>query len=300
MDKHLKALFVCLGRSVCEALTKNDLEYNEIRIRNEKPIVVYAQNKLYFLNTDGLSETKRECLTLDMEQIKSAFSRLCEYSVYRHQGDINNGFITVRGGHRVGLCGTAVISGGVVKNVTNISSLNIRVAREYIGCSHLFFKSFCGGGSLIVGTPSSGKTTLLRDISRVLSAELYRKVSVIDERMEMSARFNGKEFFDLGLSDIYCGYTKKTAIFQAIRTMSPDYIICDELTGEDTNSVADCTNFGVNIIASVHCDSLENALKNPSICSLLNTGAFSQLVILDSKIYGKITGIYKTEELNLA
>ena len=303
VDKTLEAVFKCFGNEFYNSINKACQNISEVRIRSDKPVVLYINNTPYFIDTSGrifYPNLSLDSIRFTFSEIKNAFCKLCEYSVYKHQKDINNGFITVRGGHRIGICGTAVILDSEIKSVVDITSMNIRAAREYIGCSESFFRTVeYDDGVLICGIPSSGKTTLLRDISRILTAEKLFKAAVIDERCEISSSFNGRSNFDLGLCDIYCGFPKDKAVFQAIRTMSPDFIICDELTGNDIDSVSQTLNYGVRLIATVHCDSLKNALKNPSIVRLLKTKAFRKIVFLNSKMPCKIDHIYDLEDITL-
>ena len=304
MDKTLENIFNCFDKFFYTVMKNIKYDINEVRIRSDKPVVIYIKNKPYFItkNSDIIPLEKfgtiNDYVIVTFAALKNAFSGLCEYSIYKYQNDINNGFITVRGGHRIGICGTAVNNTNNIKSVIDITSMNIRIARQYIGCSEIFLKSInIKKGVLICGVPSTGKTTLLRDLSRTLSENYYEKVSVIDERSEISSTFNGKSIFDMGLCDVYCNYPKSKAIIQAIRTMSPNLIVCDELTGDDIESVIYTINYGVKLIATVHCDNLNNALKNPSILSLLKTRAFGEIVFLESKSFCKIDKIYNLEDI---
>ena len=303
MDKTLEAIFKCFGNEIYKYIDKIEHDINEVRIHSGRPIVLYIGNTPYVIRKNGYIETLDiNCnydnyISVSFGVIKEAFARLCEFSVYKYQHDINNGFITVKGGHRIGICGTAVLSDKELHSVINITDINIRAAREYIGCSDSLLKQTgTNTGILLCGVPSTGKTTLLRDISRNLSVCYLKKVSVIDERSELSSTFHGISSFDLGLSDIYSCYPKKTAIVQAIRTMSPDFIVCDELTGDDIESVMLTLNYGVKIISSVHCDSFENALKNPFVFGLIQTGAFKKIVFLQNGNFCKINKIYSLEK----
>ena len=306
MDKTLESIFNCFGNEFYIAVTKIKTDINEVRIRSDKPVVIYIWNSPFLLLRNGGTvplenfDESNIYISVTFNNLKSAFERLCEYSIYKHQNNINNGFITVRGGHRIGICGTAVNNTDNIKSVIDITSMNIRIAKQYIGCSEIFLKNTdIEKGILICGVPSTGKTTLLRDLSRSLSKNYCKKVSVIDERSEISSTFNGKSIFDMGLCDVYCNYTKSKGIIQAIRTMSPDVIVCDELTGDDIESVIYTVNYGVKLIATVHCDNLNSALKNPSILSLLKTHAFGEIVFLESKSFCKIDKIYKLEDIKV-
>ena len=305
MDKNLIPVFNSFSERFCKALKTKDELISEIRIRSNKPVIVYISNIPYIITEDGeLIPADRhtllndECIKFSSREIKNAFSRICEYSVYKYQTDINNGFVTVCGGHRIGICGTAVISDNRVKAVSDISSLNIRIAHEFIGCSNeLLSRTGISSGILICGVPSSGKTTLLRDIGRTLSSDMMKKVTIADERGEITARYAGEYCYDIGLCDIYSGYPKSKAIIDAIRTMSPEYIICDELTGTDVQSVIYTLNYGVKLIASLHCDSAESATSNNSVRTLIDTNAFGKIIFLDSNAPSKINRIVTKEEL---
>ena len=306
MDKSLNHIFLCFGEEFYNSIKKINADINEIRIRTEKPVVVYIRGEPFLLQTNGnltpmnSFNEKTIYTTVSFSALRKAFERLCDYSVYKHQNDINNGFITVHGGHRIGICGTVVDNSADIRNVTDITSLNIRIARDYIGCSNeILNRVNFSSGVLICGVPSSGKTTLLRDLSRNLSLRLCKKAAVIDERSEIASCFNGRSMFDLGFCDIYSGFKKAHGVVQAIRTMSPDYIICDELTGNDIESVVCTVNYGVKLIAAVHCDCLENALKNPSIVSLIRTGAFGTVVFLKSNDFCEIEKIVCREDIGL-
>lgn len=306
MDKTLDNIFNCFDSDFYNTIKNIKAEISEVRIRCDNPVIVYIYNKPFLILKSGdtiplknINESSNY-ISVSFATMKNAFGRLCEYSIYKHQNNINNGFITVRGGHRIGICGTAVSNSDNIKSVTDITSMNIRVARQFIGCSENFLNCVdVEKGVLICGVPSTGKTTLLRDLSRVLSEQYCKKISVIDERSEISSTFNGQSIFDMGLSDIYCGFPKNKGVIQAIRTMSPDFIICDELTGDDIESVIYTVNYGVKLIATVHCDTLNNALKNPSILSLLKTNAFGEIVFLKRNSFCEIDKIYSSEDIKI-
>ncbi len=156
--------------------------------------------------------------------------RAARYSVYARQHELQNGFVTLRGGHRMGVCGTAVMQGGSVLNVRHISSLNLRIAREHRGCGKKLFAQLRGksGGVLLCGAPCSGKTTLLRDLARLFSAEDGRQTALIDERGEIAAVCDGVPQNDVGFCDVFDGYPKAQAMEQALRSLSPQVMICDE------------------------------------------------------------------------
>ncbi len=305
LDNNIIRVLNSFSEHFCKILKSRSDPISEIRIRSNKPVVVYISCIPYTVTQEGdvlpadkHSLIRNDCITFSSREIKNAVARICEYSIYKYQSDINNGFVTVCGGHRIGICGTAVINDGRIKTISDISSVNIRIAHEFIGCSReLLKKTGVKSGFLICGVPSSGKTTLLRDIGRTLSVEVPAKVSIVDERGEIAARFAGESSFDTGLCDVYSGYPKNKAIIDAIRTMSPDYIICDELTGDDVQSVRYTLNYGVKMIASLHCDSLESALSNNAVKNLINTKAFEKIVFLDNHYTGKLRQVVAMEDM---
>ena len=305
MDKYSEVVFSALGDQIQNVITNYYENITEIRLRSDKPIVIYLKTIPYLITKKSelypLCEYDKDksYLQLSHAELKNIFVSMCEHSVYKHQENINNGFITIKGGNRVGVCGTAVNNTDSIKNVTDITSMNIRIAKEYIGCADdLLNTTEIDDGLLLCGIPATGKTTMLRDIARTLTLKRCKKVSVIDERMEIAASSNGKSRFDLGFSDIYSGYRKDKAIIMAIRTMSPDYIISDELTGCDIESVKKAVNYGVKMIATVHCDCLKKALKNESVKALLKTGAFGRVVFLRSHTFSEISESYGLECLS--
>ena len=262
----------------------------EIRIRVNKPLALSDGATTVFTDADGkiMYTMGEKAFRVSQRGIYDTFRRICDYSVYSRQDEIKNGYITVKGGHRVGLCGTAVLTDGKISALNDISSMNVRIARQIFGVSeeiinHLYpFE----GGILIAGMPSSGKTTLLRDLARSLSLGIgchVTRTAVIDERGELSGTYSGVSYNDMGLSDILNGYPKGEGIIHAIRAMSPQVIICDELgTDEDCRLVSQGFNAGAVIIASIHAGNYEELMRRKQAVSLIETGAFKNIVMLES------------------
>ncbi len=262
----------------------------EIRLRIGKPVALTDGATTMFAGNDGriLYSVSDKAVKVSQRAVYDTFRRLCDYSVYSRQDEIKNGFVTMKGGHRVGLCGTAVVSDGRITALNDISSMNIRIAREIPGVSEELLKNIYPfeGGILIVGVPSSGKTTILRDLARSLSLGIgchIMRTCVIDERGELSGTYSGTACNDMGLSDVLNGYPKGEGIIHAIRAMSPQVIVCDELgTEEDCRCVSQGFHAGATIIASIHASSYEELLHREQAKALLATGAFQTAVILES------------------
>ena len=231
---------------------------------------------------------------VDRRQMETAFLSLCGNAVYSCQEDIARGCITVGRGHRAGICGTAVLENGRLKTIRDISSINLRIAKEVKGCADRCISLTLGDrlcSILIAGAPCSGKTTLLRDIACALSGGRTvfgvklprRRISVIDERGELAAVRNGASNCDIGMcTDVLDGYPRSEGIINAVRYMSPELIICDEIgTQQDIEALKGCVGSGVKIIASVHCGDKQELCLRPQCRQLLETGVFEKVVLLE-------------------
>ncbi len=289
-EKRFSYLRCVLSNRICELLnrlTKVQIENaQEIILRTNRPVSIYSNNEQLFFTENGCVVNKitdQKMHICSKNEIFEIFHNICNYSVYSRQYEINNGYITLKGGHRAGICGTAVTNGESIVNIKDISSINIRISREIKGCSKTLLNFLNPqNGVLICGPPSSGKTTLIRDIARTISYQY--KTSLIDERNEISATVNGISQNDIGLCDVYDNYKKSVAIEQAIRTMSPQIIVCDELGSiEDIDAVRNAVNCGVSFIATVHCNSENDLLVRENLKNLLKTYAFSKIIFLDTR-----------------
>lgn len=279
----------------------------EIRIRTGQPVVLSSADGELFLDQNG--RTARCCHAglpkVTPRQMEQAFACLCEYSVHSFQHEINHGFITIRGGHRAGFCGTAVLQEGVIHNIKDISSLNLRIARQHFGAADrlLHSREFAkGGGVLIAGPPACGKTTLLRDLARQLSlggTGRILKVCVVDERGEIAGVYRGQPQNDLGpCCDCLDGYPKAQGILHALRCLSPDVILCDEIgEEEEIRAVEAGVHSGVRFVTSIHLGSIEELSKRTQAVKLLETGAFSCVAMLAGRDRpGQLEHIYAMED----
>ena len=279
----------------------------EIRLRAGKPVCIWCAQGAFFLRgTQPVRMASDLVLTVSAGEIEETFRSLCEDSVYSHENEIRRGFLALRGGNRAGICGTAVVHGGEVTGFRDISSINLRIAREKPGCADELFEDVgvpSGGGLLLCGPPCSGKTTLLRDIARQLSDGTRGdacKVVIVDERGELAGCRNGMPQNDVGrCCDVLDGCPKAEGILIAVRTLSPQVIVCDELgSAEETAAVKQSLNAGVCLVASIHAGSAEELLHREQGVSLLKTGAFRKIVFLaGGGEPGKIAGIYESGDL---
>lgn len=281
---------------------------SEIRLRAKRPVVVVKFGKSFMLSEKGTLITKAEnAVICSKEDLEDSFKRLCGFSVHSHQSNIADGFITLSGGHRVGIAGTAVCKNDkCLDGLRDISSLNIRIAREAFGCSNTIFKrvfSCAVKGLLIAGPPASGKTTILRDIVKKIADfenGESKKVCVIDERGELAAMKDGAAQNNVGInSDVLTGYPKAVAVQTALKTMSPEIIVCDEISSDDEiEAITQGANSGVVFIATVHAANFDDLIKRRQIEKLLDIGCFENVVLLDgAKNAGKILEVFETGEI---
>ena len=289
-DKRFAQAAVCLSPRLYKALIpyfeRFENSAQEIRLRLGRPLLVQCPDKAYYVTEEGLltAEYENGLLCCSEQEMAAVFESLCGYSVYAKQDEILGGFITVDGGHRAGICGTAVTDSGKITNVRRITSINLRIAREHRECARPLYEKFAdaSGGLLICGAPCSGKTTVLRDLARLLSFDY--SVSLIDERGELAGCTNGAFQNDIGLCDVFDGYPKAEAMLQALRSMSPRVIMCDEIGGEaDVAALKQCVNSGVRVIATMHAGSIVELKNRPVFQALTATGVFSDLVFLSDR-----------------
>ena len=271
----------------------------ELVLRTDRPLCIECPNKRFYFTENGCltdSLLSQNMVKVSKHAMIETFQNICNYSVYSFQNEINNGYITMKGGHRAGICGTAVVDNGKIVSIKDISTINIRIAREVKGCSDtLCEKVDPKSGIIICGEPCSGKTTLLRDYARKLSYDY--KVALIDERNELSSNHNGIPQNDIGMCDVYDSYLKDDAITHAVRSMSPDIIVCDEIsTLKDIKTVENSVNSGVSFVCTLHAKNKDELLKKENIRKLISTGAFSQLVFLSSR--KKVGEIEAVEYIN--
>lgn len=235
-------------------------QLTEIRLRAGRQCVA----------VDIFGEMKPCSGVISAEEIAECFAEICRYSVYSFETEIAQGYITLDGGHRVGICGTAVTKAGKIVSIKDISGLNIRIAHQLPGCADELYKRVFSDGVhslLLGGRPLSGKTTVLRDLARQLGAR--HRVVLIDSRGELSASVRGTPSFDIGLNtDALCGCEKSEGIMLALRSLSPEIIICDEL-GNDETAIEQAMFCGVKLVASAHADSIGQLRKRPSTRGIL-------------------------------
>ena len=278
-----------LCQEVRNALINADItRVEEIRLRVGKNI------KIKYSNGE-----KNIGYTVTSDNIENIFGRLTQYSPYAYKEEINCGYITIEGGYRVGIAGTVVDEGGQVQTIKNISSLNIRIAREIKGCSKDII-SYINGNTIIVSPPACGKTTLLRDIVRVWSNN-GKNICVIDERNEISGTYMGKSQLDLGeRTDIIVNVSKEKGFEMALRSLSPDVIAVDEIGGqEDINSIKMALNSGVSILCTLHSYNDDDLIVKEGIAPLVKNKVFDTYIFMTKSYENRVNKICNREMITI-
>lgn len=247
---------------------------NEITLRANKNVIVKADNIYYKID-----------YVMRQKDVEETLKKFCNLSVYAYLDEIKNGFVTIDGGHRVGICGTVVLKDNNIYNVKNISSVNIRIANEIKGCSDKL--DFNIKNLLIISPPCCGKTTIIRDLCRRLGCK--NKISVVDERGEIAGMNNGVSCFDIGImTDVLSLVPKSKGIEYVLRSMSPEYIVTDEIASSDCEALYQALTYGVKIIATAHGNNINETLKRLKILK----NQFQNIVLLSNK-----NGIGTVEEV---
>ncbi|VYU62573.1 stage III sporulation protein AA [Clostridium tertium] len=275
----------------------NNLAVQEIRIKANKPVIVNLSDKEIILR-----------FIPSIDDLKQILVRISNYSLYAYEEEIRQGYITIKGGHRIGIAGECVLNKGEVRTIRNISSLNIRICHEVKGCSNEVMRYITKNNSilntLIVSPPKCGKTTILRDIARNISNGMAinnlkgKKVSIIDERSEIASCFNGVPQLDIGMrTDILDNCFKKDGMIMAIRSLSPEIIICDEIgTYGEIEALNMAFNSGVNIIVTIHGYSIDDVYKRAVFKDLLENSILDRIIVLSNRRGpGTIENIYSVE-----
>lgn len=271
----------------------------ELRIRANKPVVLNYGGEYTFLGSRGITENITGAIIASYADIEKILYRASEFSVYSVTEQLRRGFIAGANGERIGLAGEFVYENGSVFTIKDITSLNIRVPHEIRGCGEEIYRACFARGpasALLVSAPGRGKTTILRDLARLISAHHLINILINDERNEICACARDYSLDTGAFTDIIRYAQKRDSLTCALRAMRPDLIITDEVvSAEEADALAVCVRGGIDVIASAHCRDLESLLTSPVFSASIRDKVFDYYIVLSEDGIGKLSGIYDAE-----
>ncbi len=288
-------------RGVLGTLNVEPEGIEEIRMRIGAPLFIIYRNKEYTVDAEGKlggllegigKEEGKGCFYVSKEDVEETLQCAVRYSLYAYEEELKQGFITVSGGHRIGVAGRVILEKGSVKTIQPVTFLNIRFSHQVKGCADRVLSYLYDRGTgnflhtLLISPPRCGKTTLLRDIVRQVSnGKNGKTVGVVDERSEIGACFQGIPQNDVGKrTDILDCCPKAAGMMMLIRSMAPDVVAVDEIGGEqDLEAMRYVMNCGCRILATIHGTSMEDIRKKPGLNRFIEESFFERYVILGNK-----------------
>ncbi len=307
MHEKKKEIMKILSAKLRKILENSDIDFErlqELRLRMNEPFIIRYDGKEYFVAENGsLTKEYEDAYEINAADIKETLEYISSFSLYAYEDEIRQGFITVQGGHRIGLAGKVVLEQGRVKSVKHISFINIRMSHEKKGCGTEIMPYIYEGNqichTLIISPPGCGKTTLLRDIVRMISDGFKNhpgvSVGVVDERSEIGACYRGIPQNDVGIrTDILDCCPKAEGMLMLIRSMSPAVIAVDEIgKREDIDALAYVMNCGCQMLATVHGASVDDVKNKPILRKLVEEKLFKRFIVLSGReIPGTIESIF--------
>ncbi|GGD70163.1 stage III sporulation protein AA [Paenibacillus nasutitermitis] len=266
----------------------------ELRIRESRPLEIGTGEGFWFVSEEGrLLPSPEHAYKPSPELCRKLLERVTNHSLYAMEEELRRGYITVAGGHRIGIAGRTILEGGSVRGIRDVSAFNIRIAREVIGAAAALLPKMLDinrrtvHSALILAPPQQGKTTVVRDLARAVSSGTWghplasgwpaRKVGIIDERSEIAACVKGVPTFNVGpRTDVMDACPKAEGMMMMLRSMSPEVMIVDEIgREEDADAILDASHAGVVVIATAHAKNIADARGRPVLRRLLDQGAFA-------------------------
>lgn len=296
----IKEILPMVSQRVATALENDNImnltTIEEIRLRADKPLLLHSYSNEWFIARDGsLTKEHHDAFVVTAADIMVSVELMSENSIYAYQEEIKNGYITIKGGHRVGLSGRVIADGVNIKSMKDISGLNIRISNQIPGCSRKVMRHIIKGkddifNTLIISPPQCGKTTILRDIARCLSDGMPEmdfkgiKVGIVDERSEIAACLRGIPQNDVGLrTDVLDSCPKRIGMPMLIRSMSPKVVITDEIGSDgDREAVHSVLNAGVRIVTSAHGYNVSELKSRREVLRMMEDKIFERYIVLSN------------------
>lgn len=268
-----------------------DRSLEEIRVRTDQYLMfLTAEGELYLRDIELVRKPDNSCVRMRREDLEQMCTFMPDYSFYAYEEEVKQGFLTVKGGHRIGICGQVSVENGKIRRIYPISYLNIRVAAEHKGCTARIFPELRRGteflDTLLLSTPGIGKTTLLRDLVRLLSDGdnhvAGKKVGLVDERSEIAGCIRGVPQNDVGFrTDVLDGCPKETGMMLMVRSMSPEVLAADEIGGQaDMEALRYAVRCGCRILATIHSRDVEELWEKPGWDIYRKEKLFQRYVVL--------------------
>lgn len=292
-DEILKIFSINLRKVIAELVIDFEL-LQEIRLRVNGPLILVYNNKEYFVSRDyRISGDKANAYVVSLNEVRETMEYISNYSLYAFEDEIRQGFITIQGGHRVGIAGKTIMEAQRIKNIKHIAFINIRLSHQVKGCGDKVMPYIIHQKTifhtLIISPPRCGKTTLLRDMIRQLSNGVSTmpglNVGVVDERSEIGACYMGIPQNELGIrTDILDCCPKVEGMMMLIRSMSPSIIAVDEVgSREDIEAIEYVMNCGCKLIATVHGSTIDDIKNKPILGKMVREKIFERYIILNNR-----------------
>ena len=291
LKEQILSLFHGKIRGAMEAAVSDFENLQEIRIRAGQPVIFLQNGEETFLYEE-----------ITIKDIKSVIEAACGYSGYAYEEEISRGYITIEGGHRVGLTGRAVLKDQELQTIKHVSALNIRVAHPILGCARRWKSYLYKEGRpchiLIISPPGCGKTTLLRDVIRIFSEGDEKNtgltVGVVDERSEIAGTYRGMATHDLGMrTDVMDGCPKTLGMEMLLRTMNPKVLAVDEIGTGDVPAIENALRCGCRMLATLHGECMDDYFGKPGFASLVKEQVFERYIFLKQRQKpGQVAAIY--------
>ncbi|SJZ37294.1 stage III sporulation protein AA [Garciella nitratireducens] len=294
-------IFPSLSKNIRASLEKLDRgclqKVEEIRIRENRPLMLSLNNKDYMLTKDGkFTNFLEDSYIVKKEDTANILQLISDYSLYAIEEELRNGFITLKGGHRVGLTGKAVLENGKIRTLKYISGFNFRISKEIKGVANPVISYIRHPEeeiyhTLIISPPQCGKTTLLRDLIRQISNGNEKngfkgyKVGIVDERSELAGCYKGVPQNDIGIrTDVLDACPKAQGMIMLIRSMSPHIIATDEIgSREDMEAIEEALNAGIKLITTVHGKNIDEIIRKPVLREIIQKKIFQRMIVLSNR-----------------